>query len=125
MAYETDSSLKFYMREIAKTPLLTLAEETALAERIKMGDEKARTHMIQANLRLVVKIAQDYSGYGLSLSDLISEGNIGLMHAVERFDPEKGGKLSTYGAWDTRKIKYWILARVNSSSSAEISRVLN
>ncbi len=99
MAYETDSSLKFYMREIAKTPLLTLAEETALAERIKMGDEKARTHMIQANLRLVVKIAQDYSGYGLSLSDLISEGNIGLMHAVERFDPEKGGKLSTYGAW--------------------------
>jgi RNA polymerase primary sigma factor len=55
--------------------------------------------MIQANLRLVVKIAQDYSGYGLSLSDLISEGNIGLMHAVERFDPEKGGKLSTYGAW--------------------------
>lgn len=99
MAYESDSSLKFYLREISKTPLLTVAEETALAERIKMGDEAARTHMIQANLRLVVKIAQDYSGYGLSLSDLISEGNIGLMHAVERFDPEKGGKLSTYGAW--------------------------
>jgi len=99
MAYESDSSLKFYLREISKTPLLTVAEETALAERIKVGDEAARTHMIQANLRLVVKIAQDYSGYGLSLSDLISEGNIGLMHAVERFDPEKGGKLSTYGAW--------------------------
>jgi len=99
MAYESDSSLKFYLREISKTPLLTVAEETALAERIKKGDEAARTHMIQANLRLVVKIAQDYSGYGLSLSDLISEGNIGLMHAVERFDPEKGGKLSTYGAW--------------------------
>ncbi len=99
MAYESDSSLKFYLREISRTPLLTLAQETELAERIKMGDEAARTQMISANLRLVVKIAQDYSGYGLSLSDLISEGNIGLMHAVERFDPEKGGKLSTYGAW--------------------------
>jgi RNA polymerase primary sigma factor len=99
MPYETDSSLKLYMREIAKTPLLSLEDETALAERIKSGDKDARTQMIQANLRLVVKIAQDYSGYGLSLSDLISEGNIGLMHAVERFDPEKGGKLSTYGAW--------------------------
>jgi len=99
MSYDSDNSLKLYLREIGKTPLLTLAEETALAERIKMGDKEARTQMIQANLRFVVKIAQDYSGYGLSLGDLISEGNIGLMHAVERFDPEKGGKLSTYGAW--------------------------
>ncbi len=99
MAYESDSSLKFYLREISKTPLLTIQEENELAERIKAGDEAARTQMIQANLRLVVKIAHDYSGYGLSLSDLISEGNIGLMNAVERFDPEKGGKLSTYGAW--------------------------
>lgn len=99
MAYESDSSLKLYLREISKTPLLTIEEETALAERIKMGDEEARSHMIRANLRLVVKIAHDYSGYGLSLSDLVSEGNIGLMNAVERFDPEKGGKLSTYGAW--------------------------
>jgi RNA polymerase primary sigma factor len=99
MAYDSDSSLKLYLREISKTPLLTIEEETALAERIKMGDKEARSHMIRANLRLVVKIAHDYSGYGLSLSDLISEGNIGLMNAVERFDPEKGGKLSTYGAW--------------------------
>lgn len=99
MAYESDSSLKLYLREISKTPLLTIEEETALAERIKLGDKEARSHMIRANLRLVVKIAHDYSGYGLSLSDLISEGNIGLMNAVERFDPEKGGKLSTYGAW--------------------------
>ena len=99
MAYESDSNLKLYLKDIAKTPLLTIAEENDLAERIKMGDMKARDHMIKANLRLVVKIAQDYSGYGLSLSDLISEGNIGLMSAVERFDPEKGGKLSTYGAW--------------------------
>jgi RNA polymerase primary sigma factor len=99
MAYDTDNSLKLYLREISKTPLLTVQEETALAERIKMGDEEARTQMIKANLRLVVKIAHDYSGYGLSLSDLVSEGNIGLMNAVERFDPNKGGKLSTYGAW--------------------------
>jgi RNA polymerase primary sigma factor len=99
MAYDSDSSMKIYLREISKTPLLTPDEEKALAERIRMGDAEARAHMIKANLRLVVKIAHDYSGYGMSLSDLISEGNIGLMNAVERFDPEKGGKLSTYGAW--------------------------
>ncbi len=99
MAYDSDNSMKLYLREISQTPLLTVDEEKELAERIKMGDAEARTHMIKANLRLVVKIAHDYSGYGMSLSDLISEGNIGLMNAVERFDPEKGGKLSTYGAW--------------------------
>jgi RNA polymerase primary sigma factor len=99
MAYESDSSLKLYLREISKTPLLTIQEEVELAERIKNGDGEARAHMIQANLRLVVKIAQDYSNYGLPVTDLISEGNIGLMKAVERFDPEKGGKLSTYAAW--------------------------
>lgn len=97
--YDSEGSLRVYMREISKTPLLTPQEEVELAERIKNGDKEARTHMIKANLRLVVKIAQDYSGYGLPLSDLISEGNIGLMKAVERFDPNKGGKLSTYGSW--------------------------
>jgi RNA polymerase primary sigma factor len=91
--------MKFYLREISRTPLLTIEEETGLAERIKCGDREARDHMIRANLRLVVKIAGDYSGYGVSMSDLVSEGNIGLMKAVERFDPEKGGKLSTYAAW--------------------------
>ena len=99
MAYESDSSLKLYLREISRTPLLTAEEEVALAERIKNGDSEARSHMIRANLRLVVKIAQDYASYGLPVTDLISEGNIGLMKAVERFDPEKGGKLSTYAAW--------------------------
>ncbi len=99
MAYDSDSSMKFYLREISRTPLLTIEEETALAERIKKGDQEARDQMIRANLRLVVKIAGDYSGYGVSMSDLVSEGNIGLMKAVDRFDPEKGGKLSTYGAW--------------------------
>ena len=97
--FESDTSLRLYLREIAKTDLLTPAEEVELAAKIKKGDKKARTHMIRANLRLVVKIAQDYSGYGLPLADLISEGNIGLMKAVERFDPDKGGKLSTYGSW--------------------------
>ncbi|MGB0991805.1 MAG: sigma-70 family RNA polymerase sigma factor [Akkermansiaceae bacterium] len=97
--FESDTSLRLYLREISKTDLLTPKEEIELAARIKKGDKKARAHMIRANLRLVVKIAQDYSGYGLPLADLISEGNIGLMKAVERFDPAKGGKLSTYGSW--------------------------
>lgn len=97
--FESDNSLRLYLREISKTELLTPEEEVELAAKIKQGDKKARAHMIRANLRLVVKIAQDYSGYGLPLADLISEGNIGLMKAVERFDPNKGGKLSTYGSW--------------------------
>ncbi|HLP02428.1 MAG TPA: RNA polymerase sigma factor RpoD/SigA [Opitutaceae bacterium] len=93
------STIKQYLAEIGKTPLLTPAEEVALAKRIKRGDREARNHMIQANLRLVVKIAHDYKDFGLPLLDLISEGNIGLIKAVERFDPAKGGKLSTYAAW--------------------------
>lgn len=96
---DSENSLKIYLREISKTELITPQEEIDLAEKIKQGDKNARSHMIKANLRLVVKIAQDYSNYGLPLSDLISEGNIGLMKAVERFDPEKGGKLSTYASW--------------------------
>ncbi len=99
MLRESDNSLKVYLREISKTPLLTPEEEISLAARIKKGDKAARDQMIRANLRLVVKIAQDYSAYGLPVTDLISEGNIGLMKAVERFDPNKGGKLSTYAAW--------------------------
>ena len=93
------SSLQLYMQEIAKTPLLTLEEEVTLAKRIRRGNKAARDHMISANLRLVVKIAMDYKDFGLPLLDLISEGNIGLIKAVERFDPRKGGKLSTYAAW--------------------------
>ncbi|MDB6073641.1 MAG: polymerase sigma factor [Verrucomicrobiaceae bacterium] len=96
---ELDGGIKIYLREIGKTDLLTPEQEVELAERIKIGDPEARSHMIRANLRLVVKIAQDYANYGLPLLDLISEGNIGLMKAVERFDPNKGGKLSTYAAW--------------------------
>jgi len=97
--YDGDTGFHLYLREIGQTPLLTLNEETHLAKRIRKGDRKAREHMIKANLRLVVKIARDYEGYGLPLLDLINEGNIGLMKGVERFDPRKGAKLSTYAAW--------------------------
>ncbi len=97
--YDGDTAIKLYLREIGQVKLLTPIEEVQLAARIRKGDKKAREQMIKANLRLVVKIAHDYEGYGLPLLDLISEGNIGLMKAVERFDPSKGGKLSTYGAW--------------------------
>jgi RNA polymerase primary sigma factor len=93
------SNLQLYLNEIRLTPLLTIEEEIKLAARIKRGDKAARDHMIKANLRLVVKIAYDYHQMGLPLMDLISEGNLGLIKAVERFDPAKGGKLSTYAAW--------------------------
>ncbi len=96
---ESENGIKIYLREIGQIQLLTPADEIVLAARIKKGDRKARSTMIKANLRLVVKIAHDYSNFGLPLLDLISEGNIGLMKAVERFDPKKGGKLSTYAAW--------------------------
>jgi RNA polymerase primary sigma factor len=93
------SGLQMYLQQIGKTPLLTIEEEVVLARRIRRGDKAARDHMISANLRLVVKIAMDYKDFGLPLLDLISEGNLGLIKAVERFDPRKGGKLSTYAAW--------------------------
>jgi RNA polymerase primary sigma factor len=96
---EGENGIKIYLREIGQIPLLTPKDEVRLAARIKKGDKAARAQMIKANLRLVVKIAHDYSNFGLPLLDLISEGNIGLMKAVERFDPKKGGKLSTYAAW--------------------------
>lgn len=96
---EEATAYTLYLREIGQTKLLTPADEIALAERIRKGDDAAREQMIKANLRLVVKIARDYKDYGLPLLDLINEGNIGLMKAVERFDPTKGAKLSTYAAW--------------------------
>jgi RNA polymerase primary sigma factor len=93
------SALTIYLREIGKVPLITVEEEIELAALIKKGDMEARNKMVRANLRLVVKIANGYSNFGLPLLDLISEGNLGLIKAVERFDPSKGGKLSTYGSW--------------------------
>jgi len=94
-----DNAYTLYLREIGQSKLLTPQEEIVLAKRIHQGDEEARETMIKANLRLVVKIARDYEEYGLPLLDLINEGNMGLMKAVERFDPAKGAKLSTYAAW--------------------------
>src|SRR5947208_12224231 len=96
---ETDSGLTRYLREIGRIPLLTPQQEIELAKKIKNGDAEARERMINSNLRLVVTIAHDYANLGLPLLDLISEGNIGLTKAVERFDPAKGAKLSTYAAW--------------------------
>lgn len=96
---ENDSGLARYLREIGRIPLLTPEQEFQLAAKIKEGDASARERMINANLRLVVTIAHDYVNLGLPLLDLISEGNIGLTKAVERFDPDKGAKLSTYAMW--------------------------
>jgi len=98
-SWGSSSSLNLYMKEIGKVPLLTPEEEIELAKRVKKGDSRAREQMLKANLRLVVKIAKEYEGLGLPLLDLISEGNIGLIQAVKKFDPSKGNKFSTYGSW--------------------------
>ncbi len=96
---DDDPTLRIYLQEISETPLLTPDDEARLAGRIQRGDDEAREQMITANLRLVVKIAKDFMGMGLPLLDMINEGNLGLMRAVDRFDPTKGAKLSTYAAW--------------------------
>jgi RNA polymerase primary sigma factor len=98
-----DTAMKAYLREIGRIPLLTPQQEIELARKIKNGDRKARELMISSNLRLVVTIARDYADYGLPLLDLISEGNIGLIKAVERFDLAKGAKLGTYAVWWIRQ----------------------
>src|SRR6266550_3289288 len=96
---ESDLGLRRYLQEIGQFPLLTPQQEIELAVKIRKGNAAARERMINANLRLVVTIARDYANFGLPLLDLISEGNIGLTKAVERFDPTKGAKLSTYAMW--------------------------
>ncbi len=96
---KSDIGLNRYLREIGRIPLLTPQQEIELAAKIKKGDAAARERMINSNLRLVVTIAHDYANLGLPLLDLISEGNIGLTKAVERFEPGKGAKLSTYAMW--------------------------
>ncbi|HZM04702.1 MAG TPA: sigma-70 family RNA polymerase sigma factor [Candidatus Saccharimonadales bacterium] len=97
--YDSNSALTLYLTEIGQTPLVSIEDEIVLAAKIKKGNKKAREQLIKANLRLVVKIARDYEYYGMPLLDLINEGNIGLMKAVERFDPANGAKFSTYGSW--------------------------
>ncbi|MFP6603573.1 MAG: RNA polymerase sigma factor RpoD/SigA [Pirellulaceae bacterium] len=98
--------LETYLREINQTPLLTAKEEVQLARRIASGDAEARDHMVRANLRLVVNIARGYCGKGLVLPDLIEEGNLGLLRAVEGFDPDMGTRFSTYASyWIKQSIK--------------------
>ena len=98
-----DDSVRLYLREIGKIPLLTAEEETDLAKRIVEGDKKAKDKMVEANMRLVVSIAKRYGGRGLDFLDLIQEGNTGLLRAVEKFDPDKGFKFSTYATWWIRQ----------------------
>lgn len=98
-----DDSVRLYLREIGKIPLLSLEEETELAQKVVKGDQKAKDKMVEANMRLVVSIAKRYSGRGLDLLDLIQEGNTGLLRAVEKFNPEKGFKFSTYATWWIRQ----------------------
>ena len=99
----SDDSVRLYLREIGKIPLLTPEEELALAQKVKAGDKKAKDKMAEANMRLVVSIAKRYSGRGLDFLDLIQEGNTGLLRAVEKFDPDKGFKFSTYATWWIRQ----------------------
>ena len=99
----SDDSVRLYLREIGKIPLLSAEEEMALARRIIEGDKKAKDKMAEANMRLVVSIAKRYSGRGLDFLDLIQEGNTGLLRAVEKFDPDKGFKFSTYATWWIRQ----------------------
>lgn len=99
----SDDSVRLYLREIGKIPLLTSAEELALAHRVVAGEKRAKDKMAEANMRLVVSIAKRYSGRGLDFLDLIQEGNTGLLRAVEKFDPDKGFKFSTYATWWIRQ----------------------
>ena len=99
----SDDSVRLYLREIGKIPLLSAEEEMELAQRIVQGDKKAKDKMAEANMRLVVSIAKRYSGRGLDFLDLIQEGNTGLLRAVEKFDPDKGFKFSTYATWWIRQ----------------------
>ena len=115
-ATNNDTGMKIYLREIGRIPLLTPRQEIELAAKIKKGDDKARALMISSNLRLVVTIAQEYANLGLPLLDVISEGNIGLTTAVDRFDPAKGAKLSTYAAW-------WIRQSIKRALSNQIKTI--
>ncbi|HAA70589.1 MAG: RNA polymerase subunit sigma [Planctomycetaceae bacterium] len=110
--------LEIYLREINETPLLNAQDERDLAKSIAQGDARARDHMVRANLRLVVNIARGYTGKGLTLQDLIEEGNLGLLRAVEGFDPEVGTRFSTYASyWIKQSIKR---ALINSAKTIRI-----
>jgi RNA polymerase primary sigma factor len=124
-----NDTMKLYMQNIGQYSLVTPQEEVELAAKIAAGDEGARAKLIRSNLRLVVKIAHDFKGLGLPLLDLISEGNIGLMRAVEKFDPSKGAKLSSYAAWWIKQSMRRALAnqartiRIPVQSASKISKI--
>ena len=124
-----NDTMKLYMQNIGQYPLVTPQEEIILAKKIKAGDKEARAKLIRSNLRLVVKIAHDFKGLGLPLLDLISEGNIGLMRAVEKFDPSKGAKLSSYAAWWIKQSMRRALSnqsriiRIPVQSASKISKI--
>jgi RNA polymerase primary sigma factor len=103
LAHTTTDALQLFLNEMARYPLLTAAQEVELAKKIERGDQEAKDRMINSNLRLVVSIAKKYQGHGLSLLDLIQEGIIGLIRAVEKFDHRKGFKFSTYATWWIRQ----------------------
>src|SRR5213596_2421084 len=117
------SPLETYLREINETPLLNAEEEKELAYRIEDGDSEARDRMVRANLRLVVNIARSYTGKGLGLQDLIAEGNLGLMRAVEGFDPAMNTRFSTYASyWIKQSIKR---AVINTGKTIRIPAYMN
>ena len=124
-------TMKLYMEHISQYPLITREEENSLAEEIRNGSQDARNKLIRSNLRLVVKIAHDFKGRGLPLLDLISEGNVGLMRAVDKFDPSKGAKLSSYAAWWIKQAIRRALAnqsrtiRIPVQSASKISKIHN
>ncbi|MFA4944179.1 MAG: sigma-70 family RNA polymerase sigma factor [Lentisphaeria bacterium] len=124
-----NDTMKVYMQEIGQIPLIKGEEEVKLAKEIAAGSDEARAKLIKSNLRLVVKIAHDFKGLGLPLLDLISEGNIGLMRAVEKFDPAKGAKFSSYAAWWIKQSMRRALAnqsrtiRVPVQSAGKINKI--
>src|SRR5690242_7842150 len=103
VSIEFRDSTQIYLKELGFFPLLNGSDEVRIARKIKKGDEASRLQMIESNLRLVVKIARRYLKRGMALSDLIEEGNLGLIHAVSKFDPERGYRFSTYATWWIRQ----------------------
>lgn len=112
----SDGDIELYLQEIGRFPLLNEEEEISLSRRILEGDSQAREEMIQSNLRLVVSIAKSYSNCGLSLLDVIAEGNLGLLKAVERYNPESGRRFSTYASW-------WIKQTIRRALSSKVKNV--
>jgi RNA polymerase primary sigma factor len=116
-------STRLYLRDIKRVPLLTPQQETELAKRIKHGDHKARERMIRANLYLVVRIARDYDGLGMPLLDLIGEGTVGLVKAVERFDPARNAKMSAYASRWIKQAMRRALSNQSTTTSLPVHAV--